>query len=176
MFRPVTSSPYHSVVDRTKKGIRQLITKGWQLVFQWASSDCGILSNDIVEGLAKDVSNWSSPEEPTTYQQAVADITIKSALLVLDVTNNKCKTKLGRQYWRINSHLFYLEVCSLSIFFSSLEMIAYSDTWTGLDYGTSPLCLLCGDSEESGLDHFQRCQSLGDDMDDVKNRGRQLKL
>jgi hypothetical protein len=93
-----------------------------------ALSHCGILSNDIVDDLAKDASNLSSPEEPTTYQQAVVDIAIKSALLVLDVTNNKRKAKLGRQYWRINFHLFYLEVCSLPIFFSSLEMIAYSDT------------------------------------------------
>ena len=96
MFRPVTSSPDHPVLDRTKKGISQLIAKGWEVVSQWNSSDCGIHSNEIVDGLAKDASNLPSPEKPTTYQQAVADITIKSALLVLDVTNNKGKAKLGR--------------------------------------------------------------------------------
>lgn len=52
-------------------------------------------SNDIVDGLAKDASNLPSPEEPTNYQQAVADITIKSALLVLDVTKNKLRQSLG---------------------------------------------------------------------------------
>jgi hypothetical protein len=128
VFRPVTSSP-----DRTKKGISQLIKKGWEVVFQWISCHCGIHSNDIVDGLAKDESNLPSPEEPTTYQQAVADITIKSALLVLDVTNNKSKAKPGRQYRRINFHLFNLEVSSLPIFVSSLEMIICSDTLTGLD-------------------------------------------
>jgi len=66
-------------------------------------------------------------------------------------------------------------VPSLSIFVSSLEMIAYSDTWTGLDDGTSPMCQLCGDSKEIGLDHFQRCQILADATDNVNNRGRQLK-
>ena len=133
MFRLVTSSPDHSVVDRTKKGISQLITKGWEVVFQWISSYCGIHSDDIVDTLAKDASNLPSLEEPTTHKQAIAYITIKSARLVLDVTNNKRKAKPGRQYWRINFRLFYLEVPSLPIFVSSLEMTAYRDTWTGLD-------------------------------------------
>jgi hypothetical protein len=71
-------------------------------VFQWISSLCAINSKDTVDTLAKDASNLPSPEQPTTYQKAVADIAIKSALLVLDVTNNKPKSKAGRQYLRIN--------------------------------------------------------------------------
>jgi hypothetical protein len=89
VFRSITSSPDHSVVDRTKKGISQLITKGWEVVFQWISSHFERHSNDIVDGLAKDSSNLPSPEQPTNYHQAVADITIKSTLLVLDVAKYK---------------------------------------------------------------------------------------
>lgn len=46
----------------------------------------------------------------------------------------QAKAKLGRQYWRLNFHLFYLlEVSSLPIFVSSPKIIAYSDTRTGLN-------------------------------------------
>jgi hypothetical protein len=48
-------------------------------------------------------------------------------------TNNKRKAKPGRQYWRINFSLFYLEVSSLPIFASSSETTTYSDICTGLD-------------------------------------------
>jgi hypothetical protein len=47
----------------------------------------------MVDTIAKDALNLPSPEELTTYQQAVADITRKSVLLVLDVHKQQAKGK-----------------------------------------------------------------------------------
>jgi hypothetical protein len=59
-----------SVINRTEE-ISQLIRKCWEIVL-WTPSHCGTPGNDKIDTLAKDESNLLSPEEPNTYQQAVA--------------------------------------------------------------------------------------------------------
>ena len=114
-----------SAVNKTKQVISQLITNGWGLVFLWIPSHCGIPGNDTVDTLAKEALNLPSPEELTTYQQAVAEITRKSALLALDV-HKQVEGKLGRLLEnRIQSAL--PRSVFAANFASSLDMTTYSD-------------------------------------------------
>jgi uncharacterized protein (DUF2126 family) len=118
----------YSAVSKTKEVISQLVTEGWELAFQWLLNHCGMPNNDTVDTLAKDALNVPSPEEPTTYEQAVVEIARKSAFLLVDVHKQNIKAKLGRQYWRRKFRMLYLEVSSLVTFASSLDMTTYSDT------------------------------------------------
>jgi hypothetical protein len=122
----------YSFVNRTKEEMSQLITRGWEVAFQWIPSYCGIPGNDMVGTLAKHALNLSPPEEPITYQQTVAEIARNSALLVLELHTHthtqKRRTKPGREYWRTKLHVLYLEVSSLSVRASSLDTTVYCDT------------------------------------------------
>jgi len=54
------------------------------MVFQWIPSHRGIQGNDTFDTLVKGASKLTSPEEPTTYQQAVGAVTEKRSLLVVN--------------------------------------------------------------------------------------------
>ena len=53
----------------------------YRVSLQRIPNQCELPGNDIVDTLAKVASNLPSSEESTTYQQAVAEIRIKRALL-----------------------------------------------------------------------------------------------
>lgn len=110
----------YSVVNRTKEVNTQLITKCCEIDFHWIPSHLVKPGNDMFDILAKDALNLPSLQEPMTYQQTIADITRKIALLVLDV-----HTKLANgKAWEITKfNLLYVEVRSLPIFASSPDMI-----------------------------------------------------
>ena len=115
----------------------RFIIEDCEIVLQWIPSYCGILSIDTVDTISKNASHLPSAEERTAGQQAVAEITRKSVHLLLGVHNNNKRHALpGRQYWWVNFQLLYLEVSSLLIFASLLDMAACSDTWTGLEWWT----------------------------------------
>ena len=80
----------------------------------------------------KNAPNLPSYEQPTTYQQAVAEISRNSALLVLKVhkqaTGKAWGTKLKEKF-----HLIYLEVSSLPYMATSTDLTTYSDNRIGLD-------------------------------------------
>jgi hypothetical protein len=75
----------YAALYRTKEKTSQLITKGWEMVFQWIPSRREIPGIDMVDAISKDASNLTSREEPTTYQQAIRAFTRNSTLLVLDI-------------------------------------------------------------------------------------------
>lgn len=54
-------------------------------------SHCGTPGNDVVDTLAKHALNLLPPEQPITFEHAVAEIKRKSAILVLDVHKRKAK-------------------------------------------------------------------------------------
>jgi hypothetical protein len=78
-------------------------------------------------------------------------------------TNNRRKAKLGRQYWRINFHLLYLEVSSVSP-----DMTSYRDTEQDWNKGP-PMCPQCSDIGKMDLDHTQRSRSPTDATETSKN-------
>lgn len=113
--------------------------------------------------------NLPSPEEPITYQQAVADITVKSASSV------RChERKANGKAWDIILENKLPSVLPRSVFVANFRLI--TGHLDGIGFRVSPKHLLCGDSEETGRDHFQRCQSLADTTDNINNPGRYLKL
>ena len=105
---------------RTKDEIKRLITKFWEIVFQWIPSHRGIQGNDMVDTLVKDASNLTSPEEPTTYLQAVGAITRKSALLVFVAHKQQAKGKA----WETDLEN---KLPSRSVFVTNFRVIAVRD-------------------------------------------------
>jgi hypothetical protein len=120
----------------------------------------------------KDALNLPSPEQPTTYQQAVAEITRKGALLILDAHNQQAK---GKAWDTLLENKILPTYLPISVFAANFRL-------TGHDYlqrhlnrigiRDSPTWPLGDDAEEMHLGHIQKCQSLTDNTDKANNRDK----
>jgi hypothetical protein len=119
--------------------------------------------------------NLPSLEEPTTYQQTVADIKIKSAYSI------RCHERKAKgKSWETILENKLSSVLPRSVFVADFRLFAGHDYLQRhldrIGFKDSPKHLLCGDSEEIGRDQFQRYQSVADATDSINNPGRYLKL
>jgi hypothetical protein len=67
----------------------------------------------MVDILAEDTPNPPSPEQPTTYQEAVAEMSNRSALLVLKFHKQEAQGKVWEKMLHRKLHLIYLEMSFL---------------------------------------------------------------
>jgi hypothetical protein len=111
-----------------------------------------------------------SPEQPTTYQKAVAEITTNSALLVLGVHKLRSKCKA----WETVLENKIPSTLTRSVFAANFRLITghyyLQRQLNRIRIKDSPKCPLYDDAE--GLDHTQKCQSLTDSMDSANNRDK----
>jgi hypothetical protein len=111
-----------------------------------------------------------SPEQPTTYQQAAAEITRNCALVVLDAHKQQAKGKT----WETILENEVPSTLPISVFAANFRLITGHDylqrhlNWTAIK--NSPMCPMCDDAEETDLSHILKCESLTDNMDNANNR------
>ena len=66
----ISSTPHDCErVTLTKVAMDRLIRSGWEVVYQWVPSHCGIKGNEMADQLAKQGASLPQPQQHNTFNQ-----------------------------------------------------------------------------------------------------------